>query len=237
MMDRHEPATAPTSPSQAALIKEYEHNARLAARAFVRRFRIRMMPLQDVEQAALEGLTKATQRFSLEHRVKFWSFARYLVHGAMVDEVRRCGELTRAQCAAISTHQFLDENAREACPSEAPSSVDERAAARHTTALALLHWLQGATIAYDTSKDAQPDPDAKGDPEATAVTRERARRVRAAIAQLSERHRRIIERHYYDEMQSAEIAVELGKNKSTISRQFADAHVALAALLSDPDLE
>jgi len=200
------------------------------------------MALEDVEGAAREGLCRAANRYQTDRNVKFWTFARRQVFGSIVDEVRRCGELTRAQHAAIRTQQLLEEVAQAAnSTSPPPSDPDERAARACSLAVAWHGWVRSTTDAYVVSISSSADSDAASgqhnrDPETSVIVRDRNRVVRDAIRRLPERQRHIIEQHYFHDHQFSDIAAALGKDKSTISRQLGDALAALRGELLDDDL-
>jgi RNA polymerase sigma factor (sigma-70 family) len=47
------------------------------------------IPLDDLVQYARIGLLKAARKFDAARGLQFWTFARHLIHGAMLDGIRK----------------------------------------------------------------------------------------------------------------------------------------------------
>jgi RNA polymerase sigma factor (sigma-70 family) len=89
----------------------------------------------------------------------------------------------------------------------------------------------------DSRRDTREPPDAAGpgDPEQTAVERERRRRVEAAMGALPEDMRAVLVLRAYHDFDYDEIAAALGIELGTVKSRLGRARVALRAALGDEE--
>jgi len=75
-------------------------------------------------------------------------------------------------------------------------------------------------------------PASDGDPQATATRVERQQRVRQALQQLSQDHREVVVRHYFDDQSVGRIARDLGLPRGTVLSRLHYARKAIARRLN-----
>jgi RNA polymerase sigma factor for flagellar operon FliA len=181
----------------------------------------RMSPavtVDDLRSFGREGLLNAARTFDPSRGVPFRRWANVRVRGAMIDGVRQWGALPRQayrELKALEAGDGLLEQYDEddaARPAQSAEDADSRLSvflAGMATAIAV-----GTMVGTDTH-EASPE-DLLGDAEMLA-------RVRAAVAQLPEQERHMVERHYFEGQRLDQAAAALGVSKSWGSRLHARA--------------
>jgi len=195
------------------------------ARSMASRYRNRGIDLDDLEQVALLGLTKAAQRFDASAGHDFLSFAVPTVRGElrrhfrdlgwMVRPPRRVQDLqARIAAAQDELEQGLGRSAR-------PSEVAEHIGVEVND---IVEALAADGCFTPTSLDA---PVADGTSslgallgtEDRALTRAEARVVlRPLLRGLSARDARIVHLRFYEELTQQEIADDIGLTQAQVSR-------------------
>jgi RNA polymerase sigma factor for flagellar operon FliA len=182
--------------------------------------------LDELVSQGREGLLSAARSFDPDRGVPFRRWANLRVRGAMIDGVR-------AQ-TALPRRVYRQLRAIEAGDRVADAMHEEDAAAPATTAKAaderLGAYLSNIATAMALGVQSTPDGElvaAHGSEEPTAEERlareELLRCVRSNIAELPDDERRLVERHYFDDVTFEEAARELGLSKSWASRLHARA--------------
>jgi len=198
----------------------------------------------DLVQDGIIGLIDAAQRFDASRGIKFETFAERRVRGAMIDALRR-----DAWPRGIRRVRRELEAARETLRHElgcepsladlaAHLGADEERLGRtivrintieSTSPLATGETIDGATLPPVLVPAEPPRPD-------KACEQEEIRdRVRAAIAALPVRERKVIGLYYYGDVTMKQIGAEIGVNESRVSQLHARAIQRLRKLLG-PDL-
>ena len=226
----------------AALVTAHQSKAQHEARRLIRGHGL-LITFQDAEALAMEGLFKAAQRYDSTTNVKFWTFARWHVRGAIIDEVRsttrKGGGPSRARYNALRAHQLLESTAITASSDRPPppQSTGDTAAQIDTVAAALLSQITGTLDAFAVALELeqQSSGNQRLDPEEQVLAHERVGRLREALPRLPPEQRHLLEQHFYGERTLTELAAEMGRDKATVSRRCAEALAMLRDLIEDED--
>jgi RNA polymerase sigma factor for flagellar operon FliA len=172
--------------------------------------------VDDLCSFGREGLLRAARNFDASLGIPFRRWANLRIKGAMIDGVRKWGDLPRGvhrELRAIEAgDRLLEQYDQEdgVGPAPTPESADERLASRladMATAIALGSASQG--------DDSTPE-ERLGEEEMLAL-------VKRVVTNLPERERTLIERHYFGGETLDEAAASLGLSKSWGSRLHARA--------------
>jgi RNA polymerase sigma-B factor len=206
---------------RAKLIEEHLWLARHAAR----RFAGRGEPSDDLIQVASLALVKAVDRFDVEQKVRFSTFAMPTIVGELRRHFRDRTWSMRVSRRLKDLHLELraaSENLTHTLGR--PPSVDELAEALETTPEEVLEAMEaGAT--YRTASIEQHYAGAETDEvalpgaedEELVATSQRVV-IHEALQNLSQRDRRVLYLRYYLEMTQAEIAEQVGVSQVHVSR-------------------
>jgi RNA polymerase sigma factor for flagellar operon FliA len=188
----------------------------------------------DLASQGREALLGAARSFDPERGVPFRKWASLRVRGALIDAVRSNGNLPRrvyrklrAVQAADRVHEAAGEE-QAAAPPGTPQAADARLTDQLGTAamaMALSFLSMRSGEALDHARDT------KETPEEAVAQAELLQRIRAAIAERPEAERRLVERHYFEDVNFDETARELGLSKSWASRLHARAIEGIAKSL------
>ena len=188
--------------------------------------------LGDLVQDGMLGLIDAACRFDEARGIKFETFAERRVRGAMIDALRRDAWPRGVRRQRRQIEAAREELRRElgAEPSLADLAArvgsDEARLGRlivrintieSTSPLSAGDNLDGATL------PAVLVPSEPQAPDRTFEAKEVRERVRAAIAALPPRERRVIALYYYGEATMKQIGAEIGVNESRVSQLHARA--------------
>lgn len=220
-----------TTAQISALVDEARGLVEPAARRILRQVGHRA-ELEELEAVGRFALVEAARSFD-ETKSRFAPYALQKLRWAMIDHVRR--DTRRRGSARPGTALAVAERVMEARP-EPPAGLDlpteetARAAladafASHANALAV--GLMFSSLQYD------PPPESTMNPERAVGDRRNVERLRAALAELPERQRVILERHYIGNERFDHIAESLGISKSWASRLHAQAVASLAMALGN----
>jgi RNA polymerase sigma factor for flagellar operon FliA len=185
--------------------------------------------LEDLVAFGFQGLLEARARFDADRGVRFDSFAYYRIRGAVLDGVRAMAYLPRRAHARVKAAEAADAVAEEVGERRAahPVAVDAAGELSEAVARIATGWVL-ATVGHGDVDETTP--------EVTAQRRSESARLRAAVARLPERERKLIEGHYFDERRFDHVAEELGVSKSWGSRLHGKALSRLRdALASDEE--
>lgn len=189
--------------------------------------------LGDLVQSGMIGLIDAAHRFDESRGIKFETFAERRVRGAIIDALRR-----DAWPRGVRRMRRQLEAAREELRRELghePSLADLAARvgadeARLGRTIVRINTIESTSpLAVLDENDNNADlpavllPSEPPSPERAYETLEVRERVRAAIATLPPRERRVIGRYYFEEATMKQIGVEIGVNESRVSQLHARA--------------
>jgi RNA polymerase sigma factor for flagellar operon FliA len=191
----------------------------------------------DLRSAGLVALVKASRSYDESRGVAFGAYAASRVRGALLDELRSVDWASRSvrrksreieetrQRLASALGQFPDDVAVAA---SLGIEVGEIAKCEKDVARAGVTSLDAGTEAplAELVRSTEPGP------EASLEMAERLEYLTAAIAELPERLRRVVEGYFLEELPMVELAEELGVTESRISQIRAEALVLLKDALN-----
>src|SRR5689334_20390030 len=188
--------------------------------------------LGDLVQDGMLGLIDAAFRFDEARGIKFETFAERRVRGAMIDALRRDAWPRGVRRQRREIEAAREELRRElgAEPSLADLAArvgsDETRLGRtivrintieSTSPLSAGENLDGSTLPAALVPSEPPSPDRSYE------EREVRDRIRAAIASLPPRERKVVALYYYGEATMKQIGAEIGVNESRVSQLHARA--------------
>lgn len=212
---------APDSPEVLARIEEGLDLVTMIARSMRRQFGV-FVQVDDLASQGREALLGAARSFDPTRDVPFKRWAAIRVRGAMIDGMRQNGSLPKRVYRKLRALQAADRVTEVAAEEQAaaPATSAEAADAKigeqlESAAMAMaLGFLQMKT--GDDALAHARDPDQS--PESAVGNAELLAKVKAAIADLPENERTLVERHYFDGERFDEVAKDLGLSKSWASR-------------------
>lgn len=187
-----------------------------------------------------EALLTAARSFDESRGVPFRRWANLRIRGAMIDAVRSQSHVPRRvyrQLRALEAADLVHDAAEEvdaASPPRTAQEADARIGARldHAAiamAASMLAMRGGAAVDRAESRDVPADEQ--------LARHELLERVRAAIAERPDAERKLLERHYFEDVTFEEAAREIGLSKSWASRLHARAIEAIARSLKRSKVE
>jgi len=191
----------------------------------------------DLVSAGTMALVLSARGFDPSRGVPFGRFAAIRIRGAITDELRTMDWASRAvRARAREVESVRSMLAARLCRTPRNEEVaqamgvstDDLSSIDGDVHRASVLSLQSLTI--DESADLLPSA-AEG-PEATLVRREQLGMLCDAIAELPERMRTVIERYFFGQRKTAEIAEELGVTESRVSQLRTEALMLLRAGLT-----
>ncbi len=218
---------------KAQLVQRHLEIARRAAALIHPRVRDHVA-LEDLVALANAGLAEAAERFDPERGASFATFAWYRVQGAILDGLRAQAQLPRrtwARLVALRAASEYLEHCGERAPGDAAAPDDAAlpAVARAMSAIRTMYVLSLEALrdlGFDAAGEAPALPD--------GIDRARAAaRLREAVAQLPDKERAVVTKHYFEGKTLLEAGAELGMSKSWASRMHAQAIERLRALFDD----
>jgi RNA polymerase sigma factor for flagellar operon FliA len=209
--------------------------ARRAAALYHPRVRAHLTMDELVAMASL-GLAEAASRYDATMGASFRTFAWYRVQGAILDGLRRQTTLPRGVWARITTLRATADYL-ETQGQRATAARDAAGAATTADKLREVRAALGAIRTMYTMSLTEVAPDALRAPDDNAdvllVLEARKRELAAALAELPERERELLRKHYVEGKSLLDAGAELGMSKSWASRLHARAVDQLRARLVD----
>ena len=186
----------------------------------------------DLVQDGMIGLIDAAHRYDESRGIKFETFAERRVRGAMIDALRR-----DAWPRGVRRQRREIEAAREKLRHEhgCEPSLADLAAHLGSDEATLGRQITRINTIEATSPLASPDdvetanlppvmvPSEPAAPDREYEQHEAQNRVRAAIAALPARERKVVRMYYFGESTMREIGLEIGVNESRVSQLHARA--------------
>jgi RNA polymerase sigma factor for flagellar operon FliA len=178
------------------------------------------------------GLIDAAHRFDEDRGIKFETFAERRVRGAMIDALRR-----DAWPRGVRRQRRELDAAREALRRELghePSMADlaarvgsdEKRLSRTIVRINTIEATSPLATGEHFDESCLPTALVPSEPDSPDTAYEKVEtrdRVRAAIASLPERERKVIALYYYGEVTMKQIGAEIGVNESRVSQLHARA--------------
>jgi RNA polymerase sigma factor for flagellar operon FliA len=200
----------------------------------------------DLVQDGVLGLIDAAHRFDEDRGIKFETFAERRVRGAMIDALRR-----EAWPRGVRRQRRELEAARESLRRElghepsladlaARVGSDEKRLGRTILRINTIEStspLSAGDHLDETSLPAALIPSEPDSPDTAYERTEVKERVRAAIASLPQRERKLIGLYYFGDVTMKQIGAELGVNESRVSQLHARAIQRLRQALESAHAE
>jgi RNA polymerase sigma factor FliA len=186
----------------------------------------------DLRSAGLVALVKASRTFDAGRGVAFGAYAAARVRGALLDELRSVDWASRS----VRRKAREIEETRQRLATALGAFPDDAAVARALgiDAEEIVRCQSDVARAGVTSLDAGSEMplaelvrSSELGPEASVEVAERLEYLQAAVVELPERLRRVVEGYFLEERPMAELAVELEVTESRISQMRAEALVML----------
>jgi RNA polymerase sigma factor for flagellar operon FliA len=188
--------------------------------------------LSDLVQDGMLGLIDAACRFDEARGIKFETFAERRVRGAMIDALRRDawprGVRRQRRELEAAREELRRELGAEPSLADLAARVGSDEARLGKTILRINTIEQTSPLSAGDNVDGASLPAALVPSEPTAPDRayeeqEVRDRIRAAIASLPPRERKVIGLYYYGEATMKQIGAEIGVNESRVSQLHARA--------------
>jgi RNA polymerase sigma factor for flagellar operon FliA len=200
--------------------------------------------LGDLTQDGMIGLIDAAHRFDESRGIKFETFAERRVRGAMIDALRRDAwprgvRRMRRQLEA-AREELRRELGCEPTLADLAARVGAEEAQLGRIILRITTIESTSPLATNDSSDdtllpAMLVPPDSPSPDRLYEESEVRRRVRAAIATLPPRERRVISLYYFGDVTMKRIGAEIGVNESRVSQLHARAVQRLRRVLAATD--
>jgi len=194
----------------------------------------------DLVQDGVMGLIDAAHRFDESRGIKFETFAERRVRGAMIDALRREAWPRGVRRVRRELEAAREELRRSmGCePSMADLAAkvgsDEKRLSRTIVRINTIESTSPHTIGDSVDEATLPTaliPSEPESPDKAFARSETEERVRAAIASLPWRERKVVGLYYYNEATMKDIGAEIGVNESRVSQLHARAIQRLRAAL------
>ncbi|WP_210439653.1 sigma-70 family RNA polymerase sigma factor [Nocardioides xinjiangensis] len=227
--------------SQELVRRLIETNAAVA-RTMASRYRNRGIDLDDLEQVALLGLTKAAQRFDPEAGHDFLSFAVPTVRGELRRHFRDSGWMIRPprrvqdmQARIAAAQEELEPRlGRSARPSEVAEHLGEDLA-DVVEALAADGCFTPTSLDATVADGTSTLGDLLGQEDRAQARVEARVMIEPLLRHLSPRDRTIVRLRFYEERTQQEIAEAVGLTQAQVSRVLTRILASLRADLSEPN--
>jgi RNA polymerase sigma factor FliA len=187
------------------------------------------VPFEDLVNAGIVGLIDALNKFDSEKNVKFASYAKFRIRGAILDSLREMDwsprDLRRkSRQIDIVMQQLQTELGRTVSAPELAKAMGLSLSEMQR----LLNEIRGLEIgslqceAYgdgqetDLAQNIAGPPDQ--DPFTLCMTGERKQRLQEAIAQLPEREQQVLMLYYQQELTMREVGELMGVGESRVSQ-------------------
>jgi RNA polymerase sigma factor FliA len=230
----------PTTPAGAAaserdaLIEQHRSYARALAIKAMQSLPV-PVELGDLVAYAEIGLVEAAERYDPRRGAAFLTFAHYRIKGAIHDGLREMGYYSRSSSVRVRwvshANDYLQaaSDDEQAAPASASGTVDDEIGAAQSLIDALI-----PVYLISLGSDAVPEiPDPHALSMEEIEERELIGLVLAALRELSEDERQLIDALYFKHSSMTELAARMGITKSWISRLHARAISHLRDLLRE----
>lgn len=202
------------------------------------------VPLEDLIHAGVIGLIDAVDKFDPTKHVQLRSYAKFRIHGAIVDSLREMDwsprRLRREARRIEEAHRDLKLRLGRAAGESELAAELGMSLEEFQHLLGELHGLDLSSLqaeGTDSKSDEEVLSDRPGsvdkDPFAQALRGEMRTLVASALDDLDEREKEVVTRYYLEELTMKEVGAVLGVGESRVSQIHAVALVRLRARLQD----
>jgi RNA polymerase sigma factor for flagellar operon FliA len=217
----------PLSESKAQILEKYGSYVRSLA-AQVRKQFNSQYEMDELVAWGQIGLLEAAERFDPKVGANFLTFAHYRIKGAIYDGLRKMGVLKGNAASAERSNTYLSNLAATSSPGGRLED-DVNSISSAVTGLAMVF-----ATSFEGTEGLQVGDDAIPADERLQMEQLK-RRVRAAIEQLPEKERKLLQGYYFQNKTLEEAGAEIGQSKSWASRLHARAVETLKKLLEAQD--
>ncbi len=180
----------------------------------------------DLVGYGTQGLLEAARKFDPRQGTAFGTFAYYRIRGAIFDGMRTMGWYSRGDYARFRAEERANEYLAAECAREAalraasPAGPTQDGADKSEVLEDIAGLLGAMATVHITSIEAARDaPDDRFKaPDQEVLEAEGRERVRAALATLPDKERRLMELYYFADMNLEDAGKKLGLSKSWASR-------------------
>jgi RNA polymerase sigma factor for flagellar operon FliA len=214
------------------LILQHQDFVRALARGVAKKLPSHV-DFEDLVALGQIGLLEAARQYEPGRGVAFTTFAYYRVRGAIYDGLRSMSGIPPALRRKLAQMGGENEVAEHAAETAGVSDDPEFLAKQFRTAIGRL----GAIFLLSKPDGEESNPEDPTDGRSAAddaEDREDTALLTEAIKKLPVEHAELIRLLYFEHKSMTEVAEQLKKNKSTISRRHADALDTLRAALGVP---
>lgn len=199
---------------------------------------------EDMIHIGVLGLIEAYNRFDSEKGVPFQHYAKWRIRGAVIDELRKNGKISRGKMGKINSYyqarnQLRQQLMREPADSEVCKEMSITSQqlyeiqdnihylSQYSLDEVLFEGQEGELTLIDVLED-------KGEtPEVRLLEEERKKSLAEAIGRLTEREQLVLNLYYKEELQLKEIAEILGVTLSRVSQIHGKILIKLRGYLKD----
>ena len=187
------------------------------------------VPFEDLVHAGIVGLIDALNKFDSEKNVKFASYAKFRIRGAILDSLREIDwsprDLRRKSRQMDTVVQKLQlELGRTASQPELAKELGLSLQEFHHM-LTEIRGLEIGSLQCESSEDGQETDLAQNiagppdqDPLTLCLAGERKQRLESAIARLPEREQQVLALYYQQELTMREVGELMGVGESRVSQ-------------------
>jgi RNA polymerase sigma factor for flagellar operon FliA len=204
------------------LVEDHLHLVHSIASKLRRRLGRTMEP-GDLVGYGTQGLIEAARRFDPKQGTSFSTFAYYRIRGAIFDGMRTMGWYSRGDYARFRAEERADEYLAAAVEHEAAGkAVDPSLSTKDKSEVleSIAELLGSVAAVHITSIEAARElPDDKfKSPDEAMQDAEGRERVRAALAALPDKERRLLELYYFTDLNLETAGKKMRLSKSWASR-------------------
>lgn len=207
-----------------ALVLEHLAIAKTVALRIYETLPTMLVDFDDMVHAGIMGLVDAAEKFDVNRQVKFASYAKYRIRGAIIDHLRQIDPVSR-DCR--KTLKQIDAG-KSALASRGESIEDNALAGEIGMDVASLRkfraeaYVGNVRMPMIQAKDGVrevPIPDKRRpDPEKMALIESHKRDLAAAIATLPPRYQQALQLYFFEDLTMKEVAKVMGINESRVSQ-------------------
>jgi RNA polymerase sigma factor for flagellar operon FliA len=185
------------------------------------------------------GLVEAAQRFDATRGIPFRQYAWYRVQGAIIDGLRRATTLPRRVWSKLvalrAASDYLEHRAEREVGARAHGGEATDTVSTLAKVQDAIHAVRTMyVVSLEAQRDAGLDVAAPShDPSDAIDTHRLGRKLADAIAQLPDKQRELMTKHYWEGKNLLEAGAELGISKSWASRLHAQAVERLREMIGD----
>ncbi len=200
------------------------------------------MSIEDLVGAGMVGLVDAASRYDPSRADRFRTFAASRVRGAMIDELRSQGPLSRdlrmkSNQLSQTIRDLERDLGRQPDQDEIAAQIGIDIDKYHKLLIQLRHaTILSPMIVEQTLDRPRGYPErVPGNPQDDYLFQELRTRLAEAVSMLSEREQRILAMYYQDELSLKEIGARLDVTESRICQLRSESVHRLRAILMEDD--